>query len=99
MTFHIDPENGGEAAADLDDDDFQTLLRIVMWELAVRTSPDRFEHHLRQVVELRSAIENDIVATRRARDQRQFIAAVLSDIESLPAVRKQSTELTTGLYL
>jgi hypothetical protein len=99
MTFHIDPDNGGEAAADLDDNEFQILLRIVMWELAVRTSPDRFEHHLHQIVELRADIESDLVATRHARDQRHFIAAVLNDIESLPAVPESSSELTTGLYL
>jgi hypothetical protein len=99
MTFHIDPEQGTEAASDLPDEQFQVLLRIVMWELAMRTSPESFESHLRDMAEIRSTIEGDIVASRRARDQRRFVASVLGDIERLPTTGTDSPELTTGLYL
>jgi hypothetical protein len=99
MTFHIDPEEGTEAVAELADGQFQVLLRIVMWELAMRTSPESFEDHLRDMAEIRRKIEGDIVASRRARDQRRFVASVLGDIEKLPTTQNDSPELTTGLYL
>jgi hypothetical protein len=99
MSFHIDPDEGTEAAAEMPDDQFQVLLRIVMWELAMRTSPEHFESHLRDMAEIRPTIEGDIVASRRARDQRRFVASVLNDIEKLPTTGSESTELTTGLYL
>lgn len=99
MTFHIDPEEGTEAAAELPDDQFQVLLRIVMWELAMRTSAELFESHLRDMAEVRPRIEGDIVASRRARDQRRFVASVMSDIETLPSTGNEAPELTTGLYL
>jgi hypothetical protein len=70
-----------------------------MWELAMRTSPDNFESHLQDMVEVRPKIEGDIVAARRARDQRRFVASVLGDIEKLPVTGKDPSELTTGLYL
>jgi hypothetical protein len=99
MTFHIDPEQGTEAVAELPDEQFQVLLRIVMWELAMRTSPETFESHLREMADIRPRIEGDIVASRRARDQRRFVASVLGDIEKLPITGSESPELTTGLYL
>jgi hypothetical protein len=99
MSFNIDPAEGAEAAAELPDDDFRVLLQIVMWELAIRTSAEHFEDHLKEMVEARSRIEGDIVASRRARDQRRFVTSVLGDIERLPSTEASSTELTTGLYL
>jgi len=99
MSFHIDPAEGPEAAAELTDEQFQVLVRIVMWELAMRTSPEQFESHLSGVAEVRVRMEPDIVASRKARDQRQFVASVLDDIECLPMEDNSGRELTTGLYL
>ncbi len=99
MAFQIDPSRGSEAAADMADDEFQLLVRIVMWELAVRTSPEHFEGHLRNIAALRADIEDEIVATRGAREQRRFAAAVMEDIASLPGTDDHPTELNTGLYL
>jgi hypothetical protein len=99
MSFQIDPNEGAEAAAEIPDEQFQVLVRIVMWELAMRTSPEQFENHLREVAEVRARMEPDIVASRQARDQRRFVASVLSDIECLPTKAASGPELTTGLYL
>jgi hypothetical protein len=99
MTFQIDPAEGTEAAAALADDQFQLLLQIVMWELAMRTGPEQFEEHLKEVAAIRPQIEANIVASRRARDSRCFVASVLSDIERLPSVEAAAPDITTGLYL
>ncbi len=99
MTFHIDPDEGTEAAAELPDEQFQVLLRIVVWELAMRTSPEDFDSHLGELARIRATIEDDIASSREARDQKRFVASVLNDIESLPSTRPVSSDLTTGLYL
>lgn len=99
MSFHIDPNEGTEAAADIPNDQFQMLLRIVVWELAMRTSPEQFEGHLRQLTGFRGRFETDLETARRERDHRRFVASVLSDIEALPAQGASRYEPTTGLYL
>ncbi len=99
MSFQIDPGEGSEAAAELPDEEFQVLVRIVMWELAMRTSPEQFENHMREAAEVRVGMEPGIVASRQARDQRRFVASVLNDIECLPMKVSSGPELTTGLYL
>ena len=98
MTFHMDPSEGTEAAAELPDEKFQILFQIVVWELAMRTSPEDFASHLDELTRIRATIEDDIASSRKARDQKRFVASVLNDIESLPSTRV-SSDLTTGLYL
>ncbi len=99
MSFQIDPNEGSEAAAEIPDEQFQVLVRIVMWELAIRTSPGQFKNHMKEAAEVRARMEPDIAASRQARDQRRFVASVLNDIECLPTKDSSGPELTTGLYL
>ena len=98
MSIHIELEKGTEAAAEISNDEFQTLVRIVVWELAIRTSQEQFEEHVRQLAGFRSRFEPDLATARSERDQRRFVASVLGDIESLPS-QETHPEPTTGLYL
>lgn len=103
MSIHIEPEEGTEAAAQVPNDQFQLLVKIVVWELAMRTSRQQFEEQVRQVVEFRERIEPDLVNARKERDNRRFVASVLADLESLPSTEDRlesaPSEPTTGLYL
>jgi hypothetical protein len=103
MSIHIEPEEGPEAAGQIPDEEFQLLVRIVVWELAMRTSPDQFEEHVKQLAAFRARFEPDLETARKGRDARRFVAAVMADIESLPStetLRQPSpSEPTTGLYL
>jgi hypothetical protein len=103
MSIHIEPEEGADAAAQIPNDQFQLLVRIVVWELAMRTSPEQFEEHVRQLAGFRNKFEPDLDTARKERDSKRFVAAVLADIESLPSTeaKHESTlsEPTTGLYL
>ena len=103
MSIHIEPEEGAEAAAQIPDEEFQVLVRIVVWELAMRTNPEQFEEHVKQLAEFRQRFEPDLETARKERDARRFVAAVLADIESLPSTvirqERSESEPTTGLYL
>jgi hypothetical protein len=104
MSIHIEPEEGAEAAAAIPNDEFQLLVKIVVWELAMRTSPEQFEEHVRQLAEFREKIESDLETARKDRDNRRFVAAVLADLEALPSTEDRPdpaapSEPTTGLYL
>lgn len=103
MSIHIEPEEGADAAAQIPNEQFQLLVRIVVWELAIRTSPEQFEEHVRQLSGFRSRFEPDLETARKERDSRRFVASVLADIESLPSSEimqeSASSEPTTGLYL
>lgn len=103
MSIHIEPEEGADAAAQIPNEQFQVLVRIVVWELAVRTSPEQFEEHVRQLAGFRTKFEPDLETARKERDSRRFVAAVLADIESLPSTapepQQAQSEPTTGLYL
>jgi hypothetical protein len=103
MSIHIEPEEGAEAAAQIPNDQFELLVRIVVWELAMRTSPAQFEEQVRQLIEFRAKIEPDLATARKDRDNRSFVASVLADLESLPSteIRPEParSEPTTGLYL
>ncbi|HEU4916111.1 MAG TPA: hypothetical protein VFV13_06055 [Acidimicrobiia bacterium] len=103
MSIHIEPEEGAEAAAQIPNDQFQLLVRIVVWELAMRTSPEQFEEHVRQLTEFREQVEPDLAMARKERDNRNFVASVLADLESLPSTERRPeparSEPTTGLYL
>jgi hypothetical protein len=103
MSIHIEPEDGADAAAQIPNDQFQLLVKIVVWELAMRTSPEQFEEHVRQLVDFREKVEPDLEGARKERDSRQFIAAVLADLEALPSTEDRQeaapSEPTTGLYL
>jgi hypothetical protein len=103
MSIHIEPEEGAEAAAGIPNDQFQLLVKIVVWELAMRTSPEQFEEHVRQIAELRAKIEPDLTTARKERDDRRFVASVLADLEALPSTEDlpspTPSEPTTGLYL
>jgi hypothetical protein len=103
MSIHIEPEEGAEAAAQIPDEQFQLLVRIVVWELAMRTSPEQFEEHIKQLAVFRDRFESDLDTARTERESRRFVAAVMADIEALPSTdadrRRSSSEPTTGLYL
>jgi hypothetical protein len=103
MSIHIEPEEGAEAAAQIPDEEFQLLVRIVVWELAMRTSPEQFEEHVRLLAGFRDRFEAELEGARKERDSRRFVAAVLADIESLPSeetrAERAQSEPTTGLYL
>ena len=103
MSIHIEPEEGAEAAAQIPDEEFQVLVRIVVWELAMRTNPEQFEEHVTQLSAFRDRFEPDLDTARKERDARRFVAAVLEDIESLPTTgthrERSASEPTTGLYL
>ena len=91
MSIHIEPEEGAEAAAQIPDEEFQVLVRIVVWELAMRTNPEQFEEHVKQLSAFRDRFEPDLDTARKERDARRFVAAVLADIESLPIDRGPPT--------
>ncbi|MGH8948347.1 MAG: hypothetical protein ACRDXF_05755 [Acidimicrobiia bacterium] len=103
MSIHIEPTEGAEAAAQIPDEEFQLLVRIVVWELAMRTSPEQFEEHVEQLAAFRDRFEPDLATARKERDGRRFVAAVMADIESLPSTathrQPSPSEPTTGLYL
>ena len=103
MSIHIEPEEGAEAAAQIPDEQFQLLVRIVVWELAMRTSPEQFEEHVKQLALFRDRFESDLETARTEREGRRFVAAVMADIASLPSTeaeqRPSTSEPTTGLYL
>jgi hypothetical protein len=103
MSIHIEPEEGSEAAAQIPNDQFELLVRIVAWELAMRTSPEQFEEHVRRLAEFREKVEPDLAGARKERDNRRFVASVLADLESLPSTEGHHepapSEPTTGLYL
>ena len=98
VSIHIRLEEGTEAAAEIPNDLFQVLVRIVVWELAMRTSPEQFDGHVRNLAGFRARFEQDLAAARQGRDHKRFVASVLSDIEALPSQEARS-EPTTGLYL
>ncbi|MEX1124314.1 MAG: hypothetical protein WD895_02910 [Acidimicrobiia bacterium] len=97
--FHIDPSQGPDAAADATNDQLETLLRIVMWELALRTSKEHFDNHLNQLAKARAEMDDDLESARSKREQRRFVASVLRDLELLPVMGEAKAEPTTGLYL
>lgn len=97
--FQIDPRRGPEAAAEVSNEQLETLLRIVMWELALRTTKENFDHHLDTLGKARAEMDADLETARTRRDQRRFEAEVLSDLERLPILGKARSEPTTGLYL
>jgi len=97
--FQIDPSQGPEAAADATNDQLETLLRIVMWELAMRTSKDQFDHHLSRLARARAEMDDDLNNARNKREQRRFTASVMQDLEQLPVVGEIRSEPSTGLYL
>lgn len=97
--FQIDPSQGPDAAADATNDQLETLLRIVMWELAMRTSKEHFDHHLNQLAKARAEMDDDLENARNKREQRRFVAEVLRDLEKLPVVDGAKAEPSTGLYL
>ena len=103
MSIQIEPEEGAEAAGQIPDEEFQLLVRIVVWELAMRTSPEQFDAHVKQLAAFRDRFEPDLETARKERDGRRFVAAVMADIESLPSTETQrqpsTSEPTTGLYL
>jgi hypothetical protein len=97
--FQIDPSQGPEAAADATNDQLETLLRIVMWELAMRTSKDQFDHHLSRLAHARAEMDADLDNARHKREQRRFMTSVLQDLEQLPVKSEVRAEPSTGLYL
>ena len=97
--FQIDPSQGADAAAGATNEQLETLLRIVMWEFALRTTKERFEQHLDQIAKAREQMDDDLDSARQKRDQRRFVASVLEDLARLPVVAEQQREPTTGLYL
>ncbi|HLF62073.1 MAG TPA: hypothetical protein VI980_12940 [Acidimicrobiia bacterium] len=97
--FHIDPSQGPDAAADATNDQLETLLRILMWELAMRTSKEQFDQHLNQLAKARAEMDDDLENARNKREQRRFVAEVLRDLEKLPVVGETTSEPSTGLYL
>jgi hypothetical protein len=97
--FHIDPSQGPDAAADATNDQLEALLRIVMWELAMRTTKEHFDHHLDHLSKVRAEMDDDLETARTKREQRRFVAEVLRDLERLPMVEEARSEPTTGLYL
>jgi hypothetical protein len=97
MRIQIELDEGTEAAAEIPNEQFQTLVRVVVWELAMRTSRDQFEEHVRQLSGLHTRFGSDLETARKERDHRRFIASVLEDIRSLPS--EPRTEPSTGLYL
>lgn len=97
--FHIDPSQGPDAAADASNDELETLLRIVMWELAIRTTKEHFDHHLNQLANARAEMDDDLETARSKREQRRFVAEVLRDLERLPVMGEVKAEPSTGLYL
>ena len=103
MSIHIDPQEGAEAAAEIPHDEFQVLVQIVIWELAMRTTSEQFQEHVRRLVEFREKIEPDLAGARKERDNRRFVASVLADLEALPSTEERqaptASEPTTGLHL
>lgn len=97
--FQLDPDHGADAAAGATNEQLETLLRIVMWEFALRTTKESFEQHLTQLAEVREQMDDDLESARQKRDQRRFVASVLDDLARLPVVGVQKKEPTTGLYL
>lgn len=97
--FQIDPSQGPDAAASATNEQLETLLRIVMWEFALRTSKESFEQHLAQLAKAREQMDDDLESARQKREQRRFVAAVLDDLARLPVVGDEKREPTTGLYL
>jgi hypothetical protein len=97
--FQIDPSQGPDAAAEATNDQLETLLRIVMWELALRTTKESFDHHLEVLAKARAEMDDDLDTARAKREQRRFVAEVLRDLERLPMVQEASSEPSTGLYL
>lgn len=103
MSIHIEPGEGADAAAEIPNDQFEFLVRIVVWELAMRTSAEQFEEHVRRLTEFREKIEPDLADARKERDNRRFVASVLADLQTLPTTEDRpepaASEPTTGLYL
>ena len=97
--FQIDPSQGPDAAADATNDQLETLLRIVMWELAMRTTKEHFDNHLDHIAKARAQMDDDLETARTKREQRRFVAEVLRDLERLPVVDEARSEPSTGLYL
>ena len=97
--FQIDPSQGADAAADASNEQLETLLRIVMWEFALRTTKENFEKHLSQLAKAREEMEDDLESARSKREQRLFVASVLDDLARLPVIGEAKSEPTTGLYL
>ena len=67
MSIHIEPEEGAEAAAQIPDEEFQVLVRIVVWELAMRTNPEQFEEHVKQFSAFRNRFEPDLDTARKGK--------------------------------
>lgn len=97
--FQIDPSQGPDAAADATNEQLETLLRIVMWELAMRTTKENFDQHLEHLARARAEMDDDLESARTKREQRRFVTEVLRDLERLPMVAEAASEPSTGLYL
>lgn len=97
--LHIDTDLGADAAAALADPELRYLCGISLWELAVRTGEDEFFAYLESVIAMRQAQAAELERTRHRRDQVQFAAQVMADIQRLPDLDGSSPEPGTGLYL
>ncbi len=97
--FQMDTSQGADAAAGATNEQLETLLRIVMWELALRTTKETFEQRLAQLAKVREQMDEGLDSARQKREQRRFVASVLDDLARLPVVDERKTEPTTGLYL
>ncbi len=98
--FRIDPTRGPHAAADLSDDEVEYLCKLVLWELSMRTTMAEYEEFLTDLSGIREELDDLICEARKERDQMEFKASVLADLEELPLVSSHgSGEPPTGMYL
>ncbi len=97
--FSIDPNQGPDAAAGASNEQLEVLLRILMWELALRAARESYDEYLERLAEAREHMDKQLDSARRKRDQASFVASVLDDLARLPVAGKAKSEPTTGLYL
>ena len=84
--MHIDPRLGRHAAANLSDAELRRLMEIAAWELAVRSSDERYRALADRIVRAPEHAAEEIAAARSEREAIRFAEEVLRDIASLPGV-------------
>lgn len=84
--MHIDPRLGRHAAANLSDAELRSLMEIAAWELAVRSSDERYQELAERIVAAPRHAGEAIAEARHERETIRFAEEVLRDIAALPEV-------------
>ena len=91
---YIDPEKGPHAAADLSDSEVDYLLKVMVWELGLRTTREECLRVLMAAIEARESLQDQVEHFRHERAAMYFEREVLADLADLPTVTEPDISST-----